>query len=40
MKADLLLRGRERSSGYFGEPLGQVTTLRGPLLASRTGGEG
>ena len=29
-----------RSSGYFGEPLGQVITLRGPFLVSRTGDEG
>ncbi len=29
-----------RSSGDVGEPLGQVITPRGPLLASRTGDEG
>ena len=29
-----------RSSGYFGEPLEQVITLRGPFWASRTGDEG
>ena len=29
-----------RSSDYSGEPLGQVTTLRGPFLVSRTGDEG